>query len=229
MRSPPKESGDRGSGRPGDHGVADVDIDAARDPSGSQARLEHGADAGIHVTVANASGGDRVGQEHHAVLDLDRCDLDDEALDGLGVVVGAQGQEVDVARRAAQIEGRQEQPALEHEPLVMSRADDAAQEALEDVELEQLGSGALFRAREALQREVGGAGEVGVGGLRFHKRILRARRRVGSTLGKWRAIARSFAGAAPRRLSQRLSASAPNSWPSRWPSRKASRMQRSAL
>jgi len=53
-------------------------------------------------------------------LDLDRRDLHDQALDGLGVVVGAQGQEVHVAGGTAQVEGRQEQPSLEHEPLVMS-------------------------------------------------------------------------------------------------------------
>jgi hypothetical protein len=83
-------------------------------------RLEHGADAGVHVTVADGCGGGRIGREHHAVLDLDRRDLDDESLYGLGVVVGVQGQEVDVAGGAAQLEGRQEQSSFEHEPLVMS-------------------------------------------------------------------------------------------------------------
>ncbi len=107
-------------------------------------------------------------------LDLDRRDLHDQALDGLGVVVGAQGQEVHVAGGTAQVEGRQEQPSLEHEPLVMLRADEAAQEALEDVELEQLGGGPLLRARQPLQRELGGARGVGVRGFRRHERILRA-------------------------------------------------------
>jgi hypothetical protein len=115
-----EESGDRGSGRSGDHGVADVDVDAERDPCGREARLEQGADAGIHLTIADGSGGDRVGQQHHAVLDFDRRDLDDEALDSFGIVVGVQGQEVNVTRGAAQIEGRQEQPSLEHEPLDLS-------------------------------------------------------------------------------------------------------------
>jgi hypothetical protein len=170
----PEQDRDGSSDGCGDHGVADVDVDAELDSRSREARLEHGAYARVHVIVADGLRGDRVEQEHHAVLDVHRRDLDDQVLDCRGFVIGPQGQQVHVAGGPAQIEGREQQPALQHEPLVVSRADEAAEEALEDVELEQLGGGPLLRPGEALEREVAGTGEVGVGGFRRHERIRRA-------------------------------------------------------
>lgn len=119
------------------------------------------SNAAIDRLVSYRFGGRGLNVEDDPVVECDRGDLARRRAGRPRVVLECLCLQVDVACWSALVEGRQQDSALQHEPLGESRARQPGEERLQDVELQQLVDGALALARELTQVEVCATGCAG--------------------------------------------------------------------
>ena len=116
--------------------------------------FSRGADTSVVGVFAYRRDRDARGIKADAVLHRYHEDLADHCAESVLVACQAACEHVGVARHAANVQYSEQHPALEHEPLGERRRGEPSQEALVDVELEQLLGVAPLRARELLQIKI---------------------------------------------------------------------------
>lgn len=168
----------------------------------------------ICLFVADQHRGSAVYVEHDSVVQISAGDLTDRAADDVHIVVEGLGLQVHVSRRTTLVESGEQDAALQHKPISATGLGQPGQEALQDVELEQLVHGPPIRVRLVAQIVICAPCWRRTR-RRAHSRTSSALRSAGSAPRKLCASSINWAGLLPGRWSQRRSASQAMSLPSR--------------
>jgi len=101
--------------------VAEVHVEAELHGRGSDAGVHRDPNTGIQRVVTNRASGHRFGQKFDAVVVRQAGDLDNPGDDGCLVVGHVTCERVGIRGCSARVEGREQHPALEHQPVSVCR------------------------------------------------------------------------------------------------------------